>query len=67
MLRIENLYQNRLFTKYVSFEVRAGEILGLTGLVGAGRTETVEAVCGITQPDSGKVTRRQRSSHQTAV
>ena len=54
MLRVENLSRTGYF-KDVSFEVRAGEILGLTGLVGAGRTETVEAVCGITQPDSGKV------------
>ena len=54
MLRVENLSRTGYF-KDVSFTVRAGEILGLTGLVGAGRTETVEAVCGITQPDSGKV------------
>ena len=54
MLKIENLSRTGYF-KDVSFSVRAGEILGLTGLVGAGRTETVEAVCGITQPDSGKV------------
>ena len=54
MLKVENLSRTGYF-KDVSFKVRAGEILGLTGLVGAGRTETVEAVCGITQPDSGKV------------
>ena len=54
MLKVENLSRTGYF-KDVSFSVRAGEILGLTGLVGAGRTETVEAVCGITQPDSGKV------------
>lgn len=29
--------------------------MGLTGLVGAGRTEVVESVCGITRPDEGKV------------
>ena len=54
MLKVENLSRTGYF-KDVSFKVRASEILGLTGLVGAGRTETVEAVCGITQPDSGKV------------
>ncbi len=47
MLRVENLSRTGYF-KDVSFEVRAGEILGLTGLVGAGRTETVEAVLRIT-------------------
>ena len=68
MLRIEHLsrtgffcfkefnvsFQNRFF-KDVSFNVHAGEIVGLTGLVGAGRTEVMEAVCGITRPDEGKV------------
>ncbi len=47
MLRIEGLSRTGYF-KNVSFNVHAGEIVGLTGLVGAGRTEVVEAVCGIT-------------------
>ena len=54
MLRVENLSRTGYF-KDVSFTVHAGEILGFTGLVGAGRTEVVEAVCGVTRPDSGKV------------
>ncbi len=54
MLRIEHLSRTGFF-KDVSFNVRAGEIVGLTGLVGAGRTEVMEAVCGITRPDEGKV------------
>ena len=54
MLRIEHLSRTGFF-KDVSFNVRAGEIVGLTGLVGAGRTEVVESVCGITNPDEGKV------------
>ncbi len=54
MLRIEHFSRTGFF-KDVSFNVRAGEIVGLTGLVGAGRTEVVEAVCGITRPDEGKV------------
>ena len=48
-------FQNRIIIKDVSFNVHAGEIVGLTGLVGAGRTEVVESVCGITRPDEGKV------------
>jgi ribose transport system ATP-binding protein len=39
----------------VSFEVRKGEILGVSGLVGAGRTETMQTVFGARKKDSGEV------------
>ncbi len=54
LLRIDHLSRLGYF-KDVSLNVRAGEIVGLTGLVGAGRTEVMEAVFGITKPDSGDV------------
>lgn len=54
VLRIEGLSRTGYY-KDVSLNVRAGEIVGLTGLVGAGRTEVVESVCGITKPDAGKI------------
>ncbi|MDD3338152.1 MAG: sugar ABC transporter ATP-binding protein [Lachnospiraceae bacterium] len=54
MFRIEGLSRTGFF-KNVSLNVHAGEIVGMTGLVGAGRTETIESVCGITKADSGKV------------
>ena len=54
IFRVEKMSRAGYF-KDVSFDVKAGEIVGLTGLVGAGRTETIESVCGITKPDSGKV------------
>ncbi len=41
--------------KDISFTVRAGEILALTGLVGAGRTETVRLLFGADRPDSGTI------------
>ncbi len=39
----------------VSFEVRAGEIVGMAGLVGAGRSEVVAAIFGADYPDAGSV------------
>lgn len=54
VLRIEHFSRTAYF-KDVSLHVRAGEIVGLTGLVGAGRTEVMEAVCGITKADSGSI------------
>jgi simple sugar transport system ATP-binding protein/ribose transport system ATP-binding protein len=39
----------------VSFELRAGEILGLAGLVGAGRTEVARAICRANRVHSGSV------------
>ena len=39
----------------ISFEVHAGEILGLSGLVGSGRSETMRAIFGLDPLDSGKM------------
>jgi ribose transport system ATP-binding protein len=41
--------------KDVSFHVRRGEILGFSGLIGAGRTELMEVIFGIRKPRSGEV------------
>jgi rhamnose transport system ATP-binding protein len=54
VLRVEGLSRTGYF-KDVSFSVRKGEILAITGLVGAGRTEVCEAIYGITRADSGRV------------
>ncbi|HEY8503215.1 MAG TPA: ATP-binding cassette domain-containing protein, partial [Gemmataceae bacterium] len=39
----------------VSFEVRRGEVVALTGLVGAGRTETARLIFGADRPDAGEI------------
>lgn len=41
--------------KDINFEVRAGEVLGVTGLVGAGRSELMQSVFGLNSMDSGKI------------
>jgi rhamnose transport system ATP-binding protein len=43
------------FVEDVSFDLRAGEILGLFGLVGAGRSEIAQMLFGIVKPDSGEI------------
>ena len=54
IFRVEGLSRTGFF-RDVSFSVRKGEILALTGLVGAGRTEVCEAIYGITSYDSGSI------------
>lgn len=54
ILRVENLSRTGFF-KDVSFHVRKGEILGLTGLVGARRTEVVQTIFGAEKLSSGKI------------
>jgi rhamnose transport system ATP-binding protein len=46
----------------ISFSVRAGEIVGLAGLVGAGRTEVARVLFGIERPTSGSFTVRGRKA-----
>src|SRR4029453_6475492 len=54
VLRAEGLTQGGVFST-VSFEVRRGEIVGLAGFVGAGRTEVARAVFGIDRLDPGRL------------
>jgi ABC-type sugar transport system ATPase subunit len=54
VLRVEHLSVRRRFAE-VSFEVRAGEVLALTGLVGSGRSSVAKTVFGAVRADAGRV------------
>ncbi len=53
-MRVEKFSRSGEYQE-VSLAVRSGEILGLYGLVGAGRTELAKSIFGITRPDSGQL------------
>jgi len=53
VLEVESLTTDRF--KDVSFQLKKGEILGLTGLVGAGRSEVLRAIFGADKLESGKI------------
>jgi len=54
LLEVKNLCHETYFTD-VSFKIRAGEILGFAGLMGAGRSEVMETIFGINKIKSGEV------------
>ncbi len=54
LLKVEGLSRKGVFQD-ISFEVRGGEILGVSGLVGAGRTEIARAIIGLDKKDKGDI------------
>lgn len=54
VLKVEGLTKNKVFHD-VSFSVRAGEVLGVSGLMGAGRTEIMQSIFGNLSRESGKI------------
>lgn len=54
LMSVKNLSRGRRFQN-ISFELKKGEILGLAGFVGAGRTEVLQAIFGVDRPDSGEI------------
>ena len=54
VLKVKDLTSSGVFHN-VSFEVKAGEVLGVSGLMGAGRTEIMQAIFGNLHCDSGSI------------
>ncbi|MEO7083248.1 MAG: sugar ABC transporter ATP-binding protein [Gemmatimonadaceae bacterium] len=62
LLRVENISLPGKFEN-ISFTLRVGEIVGLAGLVGAGRSDVAAALFGIAPPSSGRIFVRGRELH----
>lgn len=54
VLEVKNLSQGEV-VKNISFQLHAGEILGISGLIGAGRSELVETIFGLRKMSSGEI------------
>jgi ABC-type sugar transport system, ATPase component len=54
VLEVKNLNAGRM-VKDISFSIKKGEVVGFSGLVGAGRTETMRAIFGADKKDSGTI------------
>jgi simple sugar transport system ATP-binding protein len=54
VLSVKNLNKAGQF-KDISFDLKKGEILGITGLIGSGRTEAALSLFGLNAPDSGEI------------
>lgn len=62
VFQAENLGRKGVFAP-ISFEVRAGEVLGFSGLMGAGRTEIARCIFGMDKYDSGEIMLRGKKLH----
>ncbi|RYU97340.1 sugar ABC transporter ATP-binding protein [Emticicia agri] len=54
IIKVENLSQKGKFEN-INFEVKSGEVLGIAGLVGAGRTEVARAIAGLDEFEEGEI------------
>ncbi len=54
VFKVKNLCKHNKFND-INFEVKRGEILGISGLMGSGRTEVMESLFGVSKYDSGQI------------
>jgi rhamnose transport system ATP-binding protein len=66
VLEVRNVSSEAAGVHEVSFSVRAGEILGIAGLVGSGRTQLAEAIFGLRPLESGTVLLRNEAIRITS-
>jgi ribose transport system ATP-binding protein len=66
ILHVAGLKGRGIYPDQVSFTLRRGEILGIAGLVGAGRSETVRALFGLEPAEEGRVAIRGRDALRAA-
>ena len=66
VLKVENLTLKNGKCKDVSFDLRKGEILGVTGLLGSGRTELALALFGMEKVASGRIVKDGKEIHITS-
>lgn len=62
LLEVKNFSQKNKFEN-ISFNVKCGEIFGISGLVGAGRTELMHALFGLTKLDEGELIYKGKTLH----
>jgi ribose transport system ATP-binding protein len=67
VLEVRNLYSKARNLSNISFSLREGEILGITGLVGSGRTELVRAVFGADRYDRGEINVKGRRIESASI
>lgn len=54
LMEVKDLYKEGVFNP-ISFKVYEGEVLGFSGLLGAGRTEIMRCIFGLDKPDGGEI------------
>ena len=66
VLEVKNLYRKNEFND-ISFTLHRGEVLGVSGMMGAGRSEVAKAIFGLTIPDAGSILLdgKEVTHHQT--